>query len=362
MWFHGRRSRYNLIKSSLENESRVDDYLVKKFGLESSGIALFKVARFKGRLKVWRSLFFIPAIPVYYVFQLILSLLEKKDIKFAQTDSLFLSFTASPKIVELHREYANDLPYLHCVKGTKLYFVSTLSPLCILLCYFISLYYSVRFLLGSRVNYYLHTANVFELVLFSFYLEKLSRCGVKSITLTNHYDRWITLIAGTALFDVNVIQHGLIDNEYYPAHKLDNINSLRAFSDKQIDIFNNNIYTHPVSNLNYLKANLQIDQDDKCDCLIVSNPFFIEAELQIYQQLKNGKVDVKFRPHPLFTTQAVLNEIDENDLCLNKRFPSPKVCIYRSSTLGNEYEMMGYKTIEWSEETTTDDIIAAVRG
>lgn len=354
--------RYNLVKKSLENELSVDDYLVNKFNFQSSRVALFKVARFKGRLTLLKSFLFLPIIPFYYLIQLYLSIAAKNGTTFANTKTVFFSFTASPKASELHRDYASDLPYVHCVNGLRLYFAHTLSIGVFLKCYFLSLAYAIRFMFSTRPGYYLHTANIFELVLFSFFLEKISSRGVKSITLTNHYDRWITMIAGSGLFDIHVIQHGLIDTEFYPAHKIDNIKSLTAFSKKQVDRFNSNIYASPVSTAYYLKANLQVDLNDNCDCLIISNPFFIDDELKIYQQLKNRSVDVKFRPHPLFITKNILSEIDERDLCLKTRFPAPIVCIYRDSTLGTEYEMMGFKTYEWDDNTNCEDILATVQG
>jgi len=351
------KKTHEFIMKSIENEMSIDSYLIKSLNLKKKWISYFKVARFKDRIPLIITFPLILVMPFYFLWQIIKSLKVKNEVLRGNDQCLFMSFSESPKVNGLYRDYANCLPFKQCVSGRTLFFLQEISLLNILKSFLTSIICSARFLIAVHPRFYLHVTSVFELVSFSSYLDKISKDGIKEITLTNHYDRWITLICEKDIFSVNVIQHGLLANDFTQKHKLRNIKSFRGINDDQLNIYASNIVYDSSFEKLYLKTSLDIIENDICDILIISNPFYIADELKIYQELKNYCVDVKFRPHPLYITSEILKSINVDDLCTDKRLPNPSYCLCKSSTLGYEYEAMGYSLITWDDEIDVNSIL-----
>ncbi|OWG44788.1 hypothetical protein [Escherichia coli] len=351
------KKNYELIKKSLENEMNIDSYLIESFNLKTKWVAFFKVARFKDKIPTLFTIPLLLALPFYFLFQVLKSLRSQHVIPELNGQCIFLSFTESSKIIGLYREYGNAQPFKQCVLGRTLLFLHEICMSDLIKAYFISFAYSVRFLVSVHPRYYLHMTSIFELVSFSYYLDKLHRDGIEEITLTNHYDRWITLICEKDFFSVNVIQHGLLAKEFVQKHKLHNLKTVRGINEEQLNIYSSNVAHNTAFKKLFLKANLDIIEDDFCDVLIISNPFYIAEELKIYQDLKSHSVDVKFRPHPIYITSEIQKIVHVNDLCKDKRLPNPTYCLCKSSTLGYEYEAMGYPLIPWDDKIEIDKIL-----
>lgn len=355
------KNDYEIIKKSLENEMSIDSYLIKLLNLKAKRISYFKVARFKDRIPTIVSLIISMATPLFFLIQIIVSLNSKSTVEESKSDCLFLSFTESPKIIGLYNDYGHEQPFRQCVSGRILFFIKEMTIYEIVKSFFKSLQYSAHFLLSVPIKYSLHVTSIFELVAFNNYLENLISNNTKEITLTNHYDRWITLICEKGNFKVNIIQHGVFYEDFTPTHKINNVKSFRGINEKQLNIFSSNIsYDSTFAKL-LLKPNLDIAEDDRCDVLIISNPFYLADELEIYQSLKTQCVDVKFRPHPLYINSEVLKIVDADDLCQGKRFPNPNCCLCKSSTLGYEYQALGYKLVTWGDEINIDSILASLK-
>ncbi|MDI7659367.1 hypothetical protein QLZ26_04475 [Cronobacter universalis] len=354
------KHQYMRIKAALENEISVDDFLVDKNKYAKKRFCYFKVARFKNNIHIIFALASVPLIPFYFFYQIYVSIFKNKDhidIDASHNGSVFLSFTLSPKIDQIYKQYAFGIPFIHCISGRKIKFIHTLKLKNILSGYCLALIYALLFVMNKKTRYWLHASSVFELVLFDYYLEHLSNAGFYNIKLTNHYDRWITLISLKKNFDISIIQHGLVSNEFFPDHKLHNVSEVRGFNKEQILIFKNNICLNQDFKVYYLQPSIKVDKKNICDVLIINNPFFTERELSFYKELKSQNLNVKFRPHPLYITKEINICVDENDLCLGGVFPSPALCLCRESTLGHEYSVMGYNMFTWDDDTVWEDVV-----
>ncbi|KFB98282.1 hypothetical protein GTGU_04533 [Trabulsiella guamensis ATCC 49490] len=342
----------------------VDSYLIKSFGLKTKWVSYFKVARFRDKIPTYAAICISLMAPFFFLMQIIRSLQNGRNqsvVTGNNSHCLFLSFTHSPKIIELYNKYGHDQPFKQCISGRLLFFIQEMTTYEIAKSFFISLEYSVRFLLSVHPRYFLHVTSIFELVAFNNYLENLSRNNINEVTLTNHYDRWITLICEKGHFNVNIIQHGLVVTDFLPKQKLQNVKSVRGFNEEQLDIFCTNISARPEFTRLLQKTNLNISKDDRCEVLIISNPFHLTEELEIYQELKKHSIDVKFRPHPLYINNEVLKIVEANDLCQGTRYPNPSYCLCKSSTLGYEYQSLGYKLISWNEEIDMKSILVLLK-
>lgn len=41
--------------------------------------------------------------------------------------------------------------------------------------------------------------------------------------MVNHYDRWLTVLSNIGNFDIEIIQHGILTENYVVKHKIPNI-------------------------------------------------------------------------------------------------------------------------------------------
>ncbi|MFD1802494.1 hypothetical protein ACFSFZ_09845 [Mixta tenebrionis] len=351
---------FDIIRQSIDNEIAIDDFLIKKFGLNSKKKAVFKVARFRDKIPAFVCYLYLPLLPVYFIFIIIFMLkgIFKKDS--IAGEKVFFSFSSSPKVKKLYKENVSDVFYFQCVDGRKINFIYQMSLYDILIGFMKSIYFSYLLLFRLKGGYYLHLTSVLELTLFCYFLKRLHSQGIREIFLTNHYDRWVTATSLTELFDINIIQHGILDRDFRVPNKLKRIKKIICFNSEQLHIFNTNIFEFKVREFDYSVFNLDIAEDDTCDVLIISNPFYLEKELEFYKNLSNEGMVVFFRPHPLFIDDSIYSLVDERNICLNKRFPNPKLCLCRDSTLGHEYESLGFRVFWWDEKLDIRAIIRTV--
>lgn len=344
---------------SLENEIGVDDHLFLKMGL-SEGSLIFKALRFSDRINEKYIVFIVFLIPLYFVFLCLFVILRKfknlKKIDYEYANEIFLSFSSSPKVKFIKENHLNNLIFIECVSGRELYFSNNISFFCILKNFIFSIYLYVSLLLDSKFKfkYILHLTSLYELALFYDYLLFLKQKNVRSLYLVNHYDRWITMIGQSGLFKLHVVQHGILNEKFYVKNKIDNVYEIKCFNKNQEIIFLNNVVKNPPKKMEYIGSKLNIINDDCCDILIISSPFYIKYEINIYLKL-SGKYKVFFRPHPLFITSDIIDNIIDSDLCLGERMPNPKICICRESTLGLEYESQGCNILWWDEHTNFEN-------
>jgi hypothetical protein len=343
--------QYEIIKKAIENEIAIDNYLFNKLNYSSKRLSVFKMLRFKDKIPLWFSKFFFIFIPFYFIIRLSTLLIRRAGCLVFKKDKYFFSFSSSPKVIAIHDEYASDMDILKCVDNKVYCFSHYLRPLIIFRSFFYSIIFYFRMIFSIDVKYYLHLTAIFELSLFYEFVLVLNEKKINKVCVVNHYDRWLTVLTNIGFFEIEIIQHGILTDSYIVKNKIPNISSIRVFDESQLDIFMNNILETSPKTVSFIKINLNIDFYDKCDVLIISNPFFINHELLLYKFLKDKGLKVFFRPHPLYITEEVKNIVEYDELCLDKRFPCPNICLCNESTLGKEYEIMGFEVLWWNQNT-----------
>lgn len=348
-------SRYIALKKAIENEIQIDKYLFDKMKYERKSL-IFKVLRFSDKIDFKLYFVFIFFIPFIFLFLFCyFFILSLKLRKLELTTKNFFSFSASPKIKSLGLKSFEGINYIECVKGRQLYFLKNLSFLSLFKNMILSCFYYFLLIVKIKPKYLLHLSSLYELNLFYDFLVILKKNSVKDIYLSNHYDRWLTLISETNFFQIHIVQHGSINDVFFVKNKILNVCELKCFNSEQERIFLNNILVSKPEKISFIECSLSILFDDFCDVLIISSPFHVDREIEVYRLLKL-KYNVCFRPHPLFVNNLVIDNINQEDLCLKERFPNPKICICRESTLGVEYESMGYKVVWWDDQTNFSDL------
>lgn len=352
--------KHELIFQAIQNEISIDNYLYDKIGCKKNSL-VFKVLRFSDRIDKNLYILFLFLIPFYFLFFSIKQFFLIKKRKRVRVESgVFLAFSRSPKNENIRENYFSHKQFILCVDGRSLEFVSNLGFLNVIKNFCISLFF--YFTMAGRVEskYILHFTSILELCLFFDFLFFLKKNGVKDLYISNHYDRWATLIGNVGFFDVHLVQHGLVSDKLYIKNKIKNVSELKCFNTVQKKIFLNNILNDTPIIVEEIGCKLEIIIDDVCDFLIISSPFYIDEELEIYNELKQ-KFITFFRPHPLFINDEIVRVVDVADLCLDKRLPNPKICICRDSTLGAEYESMGYIVFWWNDESDFNNLILNIR-
>ncbi|MEM6160914.1 hypothetical protein AAH446_10235 [Erwinia sp. P6884] len=351
---------FDIVRKAIENEIAIDEFLVSKFKYKKKGAAVFKVARFKNKIPNYFNYLCLPLLMFYFIYVIFISIRARDQCCFVNSRKIFLSFTSHPKIKSLWRKYEGEVSYTLCVENRILNFLNHLSYKDVMKGYIKSIWFSLKLAIHLKPIYYLHLTSVLELVLFSNYLKKINSAGVNKLILTNHYDRWITICSLSDLFDIELIQHGLLDPSYCVKNKITNVKKLTCFNNQQQNIFDNNIFLSKVEIVKHATLDIIVIENDKCDVLIISNPFYVKEELVFYHTLIESGLKTLFRPHPLYLNDKLLSQVRLTDLCLDERFPDANLCLCRDSTLGLEYESAGYQVFWWDDSTNTDKIIKMV--
>ena len=262
--------------------------------------------------------------------------INTKDYNFPQFVLLFpFRKTYSPKIPKLKQIH------FYSLTNIALFFKSAI--------YSFAVIWKLTFSSDRRMIFYSYTAFSWFLVFFT-----LRHSGIKTIWLSNHYDRWTVLVSKLPDIGITIVQHGQL---YFNDHK-NKVNLFPKFSKKIKNI--NRIYVINELSKSYFK--LYIENKDLKFLLMKSNlkliswrstsglvqkiliignhvqkSFQVEIVKELYNKFSN-KIDICYKYHPRQTNKVnhkLIWEIYEK-----KIIPKADIVISYGSSIDYEIEQI----------------------
>ncbi|MGR5464696.1 hypothetical protein ACPV5G_17290 [Photobacterium damselae] len=339
-----------LILRALKNEISVDEYLINKFYLNGKNV-VYRPLRYKFLNKIPKdfNVIFAILIPVFILFFFIKNIMRKKNVYDDVCDIFLMS---SKKGNEIYNEHNIDAKIIKLNGGEYISYLSYIDRLKII---FICMVISYKLLFEIKIKNWINIVHVNELVCFYFFLEHLAEKKTKKIIVTNHYDRWITLLSIFEMFDIEIYQHGIIDPSYYPRYKLPKVSIVHCFDLASKNIFIKNIIKDITDGIYIdisLGKSIEISEEE-VDVLLIGNPLYLDLELAIYRKIKiiNPDIIIKYRPHPISRKSLLLRGVS---LSLNDKIPRSRLVLVKESTLGFELASIGFNVI-WLDDIVNID-------
>lgn len=352
---------YEALRSSILNEISVDNYLIEKSCVVYDNKSIYKVIRFKNKIPFFLCYFILPSIP--FVFLILSFVLFFKKIKntFVKTKKLPHEFCLafSTRQIDILKKHEKIVPIYLAGDLVK----CNISVFDIFASYAIACYTVFFMARHIPIRYHFHLLHVFELLSFLRWL-KSEEAG-SNIMICSHYDRWATLLMNVKIGDVCVVQHGILDEKFFPSCKIPCPQKLVCFSKLDKNIFLNNIYIGLPKVVECITPELNINLNVRCDILIINNPLFLDVEMKIFNALSSDEFNLRplkilFRPHPA-AINKVSKLISKENLSIGEPFPCPKIFVCRESTLGTQYESNGYTAVWWNERDSLAEIMGRIK-
>lgn len=227
---------------------------------------------------------------------------------------------------------------------------------------FISFLLSLKQIFRVSVDYYYERLNFLDLYNVSCFVKFVIFANKKtsSLSLTNHYDRWAYAVFEFYHKGVNLWQHGALDSNFILTKKIKNINNLYALSDTDIEIWNSYIDSPGVV-IEKQVSKFCVNEATSLDFLVISHPAYKKADYKLLAMLVEStlnKYQIGYKPHPAHLySVAYLQELSKIgvDIIDKDFFPRARLLLSRGSTLGFEYESIGFKVL-WCKDESVEDL------
>jgi len=182
----------------------------------------------------------------------------------------------------------------------------------------------------------------------------LGKIRPDEVILTNHYDRWASIIlhyCSESHSQSCLVQHGIEDEtSIYPSRRFQKLSTLVAFNSQQAEVFRAKIfqtiesvrYSNPVIALSPAKMDLPT-------ILVVGHgdrEMFVEEIRVVTDLLLSSRVFIYIKPHPVAGKPDEYDLFDAKYVQIIKQkdfYPDVDFLLHSGSTLAMEYEKTSVK-------------------
>ncbi|NQZ26989.1 MAG: hypothetical protein HRT55_11795 [Colwellia sp.] len=212
---------------------------------------------------------------------------------------------------------------------------------------YLKLIYRIMLKIGFKAWYYQCVIKLPEIIMV---LDFISATNIKTVKISNHYDRWAYLFSILCVennMKLVVYQHGIVfnpENEgWKPKKKLPRVDELFCYDKKSANYFIEHIYVD-VDSVNYFKNKVHYKDVDSVEVnfLLIGSGFLecVKKEIHISNYIAKAypNVNIFIKPHPKFNFSYSRLDVSTGAKTINFNI-KPDVMVHFGSTLASDIKL-----------------------